>query len=697
MSRYKIARERFINPYNFVSIDHAVTRGAVSYGPLSGTIACELETLTPLFIPNTTKGNAFSTNVAHSYDFFSYEDLTKRTDYRQNPARPVIPGSSLRGAIRSAYEAVVNGCMSSCDNENTLYRRTPVPRKNYGIIEKDRETGERVLYKATKSKLPVQDRGTHQTGETLRGGIYLRGENFSFGATPKKSDAIMHYERDAKGDPIEIARFTENSREWQNLMEVWRLYQRKEGTIRGVNQNNQHRGYKGYLLADPLPVYYTKLDNGDFYYFSPAAITKEVFSRTLKDLLQAQGGHNPCTDGGNLCPACALFGMTGDASRASRLMFRDAVPIAPEDAMWSPWYDTVRILPILSMPKVSATEFYMEDVPGAAYYNYDYVVHYYRGAARQRQYAPVRTFLENPQLRGRKMYWHRKTPALDNTNNFPAQRMEIRPVKREKSFKFELCFDRLTQDELETLLWVLTFGSHAKTHAHKLGHGKPVGYGSVRITKTEVTLVRLKEDFSLAETPGEFTPKPPAHTPALSEYLAMTDFSKATDDVKYPIADNGRNQGTYVWFGINKEILYGGFNPSFHHTLPKPLDEDVALPQYEAGDGDIGGNRKAVVFAVQPEQDPSAVPPTPRATAAPTAVSNAVGATIGDALVARKAEKAKKPDYDRRQLKIALGNYAFNPKARKLLENFLRDYEADPEGYRDFEQTYESVKRKLAP
>jgi CRISPR/Cas system CSM-associated protein Csm3 (group 7 of RAMP superfamily) len=683
MSAYRKTNERFINPYNFVSINDDVVPSDVNYGSLTGIISCELETLSPLFIPNTSKDNAFSAKYSHSYDFFSYEDLSKRNDYCANPAMPIIPGASIRGVMRSAFEAATNGCMSSCDDDNTLYRRTPVPRKSYGIIEK--VGSERILYKAAKSQFgsqnwDVKHRGDHQTGEDILGdgGVYLRGENFPFGKTPKKYDAVLRYAIDATGEKVEIARFTDDSREWKNFIEVWRLYQHRKGKIKGVNQNDKpgkaeyNSGYPGYFNAEKLPVYYTQVENGGFYYLAPAAITKEVFSRTLPELLEKQGGHNPCDKADSLCPACALFGIVGEDARASRLFFKDAAPVG----IWRDYYDSVRALPILSSPKVSATEFYMEDVDGAAYFNYDYYVQYYHGS---KKYEPVRTPLASPKLRGRKLYWHRKTPVIDNTTAFGNQRTEIRPLKAKSLFKFEIAFDRLSQSELETLLWVLTFGDKNATHAHKLGSGKPVGYGSARITKATVKAIRLNDDFTFSEQVIEVTPKMPPKSDALLEYLAMTDYEHASDLVQYPIGETGKS---YEWFGVNKQIQQGAFNPSFNYVLPKPTGCDVTLPKYERGDGDIGGNRKPAKAAKHREESSDT---TTESTSQPNSSSADMrGSSLADRLADADAEKKKQED-EKRELEISKANSKlsaltqYNKAAKAWLDKFLKEHDGSSE------------------
>jgi len=701
--KYRISDEKFINPYNFVSINEDVIRGDIKTGELSGTIHCELETLTPLFVPNTSNGKTFGTVFSKSYDFFSYEDLSGRTNCINHFPRPIIPGSSLRGVLRSAYEAAFNGCLSTCDDENTLYRRTTVPRKDFGIIEKDAVTGERVLYKATKGKLPIGKRGNYKTGDIVDGGVYLRGEDFPHGDNKKKSDAIMKYEL-VDGKKIEVARFPEKSAEWRNLLEVWRLYQDRRGKIKGVNQNNSHSGYKGFLKAECIPVYFTKLDNGTHYYMSPAAITKEVFSRTLKSLLKEQGDHAPCTNADKLCPSCALFGMVGgETSRASRVMFKDAEPTNKGNDSWRDWYDSIRALPILSSPKVSATEFYMEDVGGAAYFNYDYYVNYYEyfDAEGKSAKAPVRTLLDTPRLRGRKFYWHRKTVISDTTKSSANQRVEVRPVKSGKTFKFEIAFDRLTNAELETFLWILTFGGEGK-YAHKLGNGKPVGYGSVRIKKADVELVSLDENLSLGVSIIDVKPEKPKVSASLNEFLTMTDYYNATDDVKYPIGDNGRNRGIYVWFGINKDIQLGSFNPSYNYVLPKPTDSEISLPKYVSGGGNEGGNRAEMATAMKPEDGFEEAAP------AQEMKQETTGATIGDIIDAKQMSVAEDTNNntlttaeikEAKKAKDIINNgkidLELNKVMRKHVEKFIAKAEASPDKYKDYKELVEKAKSRM--
>jgi CRISPR/Cas system CSM-associated protein Csm3 (group 7 of RAMP superfamily) len=93
--------EEYWNPYRWVSVrEEPVERGTPSYHHqfygLCGRIECELEALTPLFIGN---GRG--------------QFVTSKRDGRQ-----VIPGTSLKGAIRSLAELVGNAAVPSPSHQS---------------------------------------------------------------------------------------------------------------------------------------------------------------------------------------------------------------------------------------------------------------------------------------------------------------------------------------------------------------------------------------------------------------------------------------------------------------------------------------------------------------------------------------------------------------------------------------------------
>ena len=106
--------ESFINPYIFVNLPP--TRSFAkqnSDDKYTGKIECSMYPRTHLFIPNVTSENC---NEEHkSYDFYSYEDLKGKLS--SGDFEPVIPGSSIRGEVRSLYEALTNSCLSAIDED----------------------------------------------------------------------------------------------------------------------------------------------------------------------------------------------------------------------------------------------------------------------------------------------------------------------------------------------------------------------------------------------------------------------------------------------------------------------------------------------------------------------------------------------------------------------------------------------------
>jgi len=177
----------------------------------------------------------------------------------------------------------------------------------------------------------------------------------------------------------------------------------------------------------------------------------------------------------------------------------------------------------------------------------------------------------------------------------------------------------------------------------------------------------------------------------------MTDFSKATDDVKYPLGDDGRRATAFVWFTINKEILYGGFNPSFNYVLPKPTDNDISLPKYVRGAGVKSGNRKPIVPAADPED--GFLEETP----ASAQNQGSGGATIADSSAAKEEEKARESkEVIEKDIKAVRDivknkgiNLAYYKKKKKVLVDFIAEYELAPEKYNGYEDVYIGAKKRL--
>ncbi|MCP4368541.1 MAG: TIGR03986 family CRISPR-associated RAMP protein [Deltaproteobacteria bacterium] len=91
----------------------------------------------------------------------------------------------------------------------------------------------------------------------------------------------------------------------------------------------------------------------------------------------------------------------------------------------------------------------------------------------------------NAAIRGNKLYWHKSgknwKEKRENIKANDTQHTRINPIKPETQFAGRIRFENLSDEELGALLFALELPEGCM---HKLGMGKPLGMGSVKITPT---------------------------------------------------------------------------------------------------------------------------------------------------------------------------------------------------------------------
>lgn len=546
---YSEGSESFVNPYHFVPLgkecDRKYDYKAIKEqnGLLTGWIECELETKSPVFIPNSSNDDVFQTRAGNdkvkSYDFFSREDLSGRFN-PPPPSRPVIPGSELRGVFRSAFEAVTNSCMSTTDDESFLFKRTTIPG-HPGIVKRsddgkwylqpcqerigvaawnkyrkqpnqwDKNDFSNDIDNASEGMAVLFDRSTKKYKNSRGNEVFFVATSFGRGGSKgflhkgesfrnKHHESIFVPDTKETGIPL-------SERDLENLVHNYRLYGDEK-----VNQSlaaGKHNGYDSFLKktkkrnADDLElddmdnalVYYKQID--DCIYLCPAAIGREVFRSRLRDLI---GTFAPCEKSNSLCPACALFGfVAGKESVAGRVRFSDAELVFTEPPTGDIFLNPM-VLPELASPKPSATEFYLERPFGKPdLWNYDYAGTW-KGKEKGKNLVPLPEY--RARIRGRKFYWHGgKVRNLENPSDRMAdekiskRHVKVRPLREGVFFRFKVHFDEITEKELQKLLWVLSIGNSGE-HGHKIGMGKSVGLGSIAVKTNDVIVrsVHISED-----------------------------------------------------------------------------------------------------------------------------------------------------------------------------------------------------------
>ena len=622
---------RFINPYDFVRLGSDVQRSEPIDGALSGKITVSLIVKTPLAIPDTD--GITPDEIGHkTYPFFRVE------------GKPVIPGSQLRGMLRSAYETLSNSCLSV--NNNNILSARHANAGNPGLIQY--RDGAWHLYKAKTFK----DRG-----QAIDSATDVRRTWYCFEVF--KRDARGNVLRDSKNKPIklkpherletkvfsrsgdEVEGIVNFDRAVENYLEAIEIFDTQKSGDKLFHQLKAKLTYGIRKDGRLYPVFYeTVIANGLIYvYLSPSQMGRYVFDNRLDQIL---GTHKSCAQFNldeeqreaigrieeqkktmTLCKACALFGMISEGQRrsyASKLRFSDA-QIREFDSMG---FVTLKEL---ASPKPTSVEFYTfrpkftlpaseQHTKGvtqkdALYWTYDYMITSYKKVEIGRDRNGRKLTQSIPQkeacaivIRGRKFYFH--NPHLDPTDYQANERtkrnntMEL--CKPGSRFTFEIYFDRITDQQLRELLWTITIGENDENgmQMHKLGHGKPLGLGSVKLVvesvetrsfNTETLGYCINHDTCeqvndmITATPFDET------TTSFNEFMRLTDFNGLTDimDNKkkgmfYPIASDGQgsknSNASHKWFIANRSMGENGSTTewSIKYTLPVATSNNPTLP-----------------------------------------------------------------------------------------------------------------------
>lgn len=604
-----------VNPYSFVPLGTAPVRTSLDAcytGPLlTGRLDYTLTTDTPLLIPDSAKVVKDEKIDHKRYPFFRLPDGT-----------PAIPGSEMRGAMRAVYEAVTNSCLSVLldSTEEPFSQRLPSTNgfKDHGLLGIDPETGEWVLYAADVVDYLKLSEG--RDGSLMRNGwLNWYGHEYHSGQhtrlRPDRPSGWLQFNR-----PITLYKKNYHVRllapkagrpvifRWQDDTP----YRALSNILKKSADNDPRSAAHGDLLAalervhngDPaqgglVPVWYLLADDNGTprCYLSGASIGRVMQGRSWAEIM---GNYAPCADTDALCPGCALFGTVKGKGTSGRVRFTDAE---------ASQYESLgnKTLPILSGPKPSAYEFYLEK-PKSTYetsigfWNYDFC------SLEETKYSPdgtkqtIKKFrVYTPQPRGRKFYWH-SAPRTENERS--NQNATLEAMKG--TFKGSVYFDRITRAQLEELAFVLTLGENtpASHRLHKIGHGKPVGYGSCKITLTGGELRTLaQQDGTLC-----YTTEPLPLDSLLAAHGRIDTDSISVKSLFLKIADKRSTQGKTVEYPSAKDKngndkIFNWFTQNRKHaknliTLPHPLDDNIEIKS------ELGQNR-----APAPQREGFAAPP----------------------------------------------------------------------------------------
>jgi CRISPR-associated protein (TIGR03986 family) len=505
-------------PYNFVELpDRIVTvpkkdslPNHDSYYRLTGRIECTLTTESPLYIRAGLTPSAYA-----DWGEKSHEDLT--TEQKRIKAQffsiandqPILPGSSLRGMLRSIVEIITYSKLSKVSDRSLVYRavaETSILKSDYHhrINQGEgRQAGFMTYSGGTwriKPALPISGSSTrlaririselihnlpkwHQSKNAFKINIDIRSlhsdhDNNEYkyplatrgkvdtskpikpnavlvksGAMPnKKKECIFGLPDETKSNWIDIS--DDLIFDYKNQITKGQILHLGEG---GVLKENQ-------------PVFYL-MDGDKLVFFGHAMMFRLPYDHSIGEFMPAGSGQEEGWDVSEI-----LFGTVRDQkakkgeqqSISGRVNVNDAYCCHQNGDIWLSGDNHIITPKILSSPKPTTFQHYLVQTDPLP----QKLKHF--------NSSPVNETV----IRGQKLYWHKgdvTIEAITEINKPTTQNTQIKPIKSGIDFKFNIEFQNLQDYELGALLWVLDISSHPE-YRLSLGMGKPLGMGAVKIS-----------------------------------------------------------------------------------------------------------------------------------------------------------------------------------------------------------------------
>lgn len=520
-------------PYNFIELPEPEQVVVAQELPKSndydaqrhtGYIQCQLITESPLYIRCGLIPKDFKILGDHSCNLeeltqLELEEQKRWTDFFYNPAnyRPVIPGSSLRGMIRTLIEIVTYSKIHKVSgNDKLFFRAVAAPRKK--DEDPDPLAGE---YERKQGKAASKVKAGYLQQQTDGSwGIYMAREIEGKPFLKIEESVVLN-------SNVNLIPFNSSDYYPQGIRELIpvRFDQIQNGVAQNISTDNPSYKYEGHLITSGNMIEgnpegksprryhwligkrtndYLEVDAGavDDYRASLTEFQKKYFDERDGILKNNHPvffcepkpgekvtlfGHSPnfrvpytpptkngraasvtdfippklkSSDNPDIDMAEAIFGWVKDQksenqARAGRVFITDAVidDSIPDEKIWCQPNPDDRII-----PRILAT-------PKPTTFQH-YLVQTDPDAKRENLKHYGSKPIEDTIIRGHKLYWHQqdvschtvnetKTPEEIEIEKKQKQYTKIRPIQPQVIFYFTIYFENLTEEELGGLLWVL--------------------------------------------------------------------------------------------------------------------------------------------------------------------------------------------------------------------------------------------------
>lgn len=388
---------------------------------------------------------------------------------------PLIPGSSLRGMVKNIFKMVTCGTMLGNEdvNDKHLYSRGLAQKGSFAKYYSSRMTENKTIKDKDGNRKNI-------LVSKAQGGFLIKikdkyyicpaeGKAKKFQRQQAKKARIDYdehessaycYTGDMKGKMhyYYIANASWDSENWLDVPdEVVRDY-RADKNRKGLDlfkealKGNSAAGFAHNKLVEMVaPCYYVAADNNKVLHFGHGRYYRIPYEKSISEHIPTAVNDETIIDF-----AAAVFG--SKEHWASRVFFTDAVLDGKAKKL-----DKEYTHPLMS-PNPTSFQLYLQQ-------NGNKLLHWD----------------DDTTIRGYKMYWHQKN--YDNSWKIDLNKdkkvdgmMPIRPLAKGNSFKGRIRFQDLSDIELGALLEVFALSKNGNETYYKLGMGKSIGMGSVKIT-----------------------------------------------------------------------------------------------------------------------------------------------------------------------------------------------------------------------
>jgi CRISPR-associated protein (TIGR03986 family) len=536
-------------PYNFVELPNS---GSAALAPndmpvhntlvgLTGYFDVTLTTKTPLYVRCGLKRERFERGDANGSSFRDQIKNTPEFFHTKNELEPILPGSSLRGMLRSYFEVITHSKLQRLSEVNLFFRTVDTSSVGTTYRERMSETPtpnhHKALAKAGFWKQSGDSYGI-QPCEYARVEVRMLQENLSNSRHGREVwvqlDAQAQYHNHSQGKQLYYRKVLNIT----DISDVQPLGWHKGIIIRTGSSPRQHMAFifltdtcgttkqvknsgadendhlvERFHSDDQLTQYQKQTFHGDgklrdndpiFYlegsgtisFFGRAQMFRLPYKNTPKSLLP-----NALCTSKEIDYAEAVFGYVRDKQHNAKaksgnygraLAGRVYITDGECQQLGQDAFLNVSNMPsgvltpkILASPKPTSFQHYIvQETPSDS----NELAHY---DSKKKDDRGRETQENLSTLRGNKFYWHQArvtAQSLSEPNhvgNNDTQHTQMKPVRANISFTFRVYFENLLPEELGALSWTLQPPTEeGKDYCHKLGMGKPYGMGSVKLEAT---------------------------------------------------------------------------------------------------------------------------------------------------------------------------------------------------------------------